>query len=90
MTDQLMMVTSTATGLLALALICAFSLSGWRDWIALKRHEIDQLGATYDRAAVSALSGPHAESQNTNARIELADLRERIRNLEAIAAGVDL
>ena len=90
MTDQLMMVTSTATGLLALALICAFSLSGWRDWIALKRHEIDRLGAGCDATAPHGAPGAHTDGQHANTRIELADLRERLRNLEAIAAGVDL
>jgi hypothetical protein len=56
------------------------ALTGWRDWLALKRHE---LTARDDSHAAPALP-------NASARIEIADLKERIRKLEAIAAGVDL
>ena len=57
------------------------ALRGWRDWIQLKREELV--------SAHSPLANdpgvPHAGS-----RIEIADLKERLRKLEAIAAGVDL
>jgi hypothetical protein len=49
------------------------ALHAWRGWLDLKRLEIEQRGGT---------SAPAA-------RIEIADLRERVRKLEAIAAGVD-
>ncbi|OWQ92680.1 hypothetical protein CDQ91_17775 [Sphingopyxis witflariensis] len=56
------------------------ALRGWRDWIQLKRDELAAgHGAQHDAAV------PHAGS-----RIEIADLKERLRKLEAIAAGVDL
>ncbi len=65
-----------ATAVLAgLAMLLAAALTGWRDWLRLKHR---QLGAE------------PAASPSASARIELADLRERIRKLEAIAAGVDL
>ena len=56
------------------------ALRGWRDWLALKNRELD-------RAPRGEIEGGIAQGA---ARIELADLKERIRKLEAIAAGVDL
>ena len=47
-----------------------------------------------DHAPVVAETGaghaPVAPAPNASARIEIADLKERIRKLEAIAAGVEL
>lgn len=54
------------------------ALKGWQGWLELKRLELTQSGA--DRTVPPAAAG----------RIEIADLRERIRKLEAIAAGIDL
>ena len=53
-------------------------LSGWRGWLQLKREALTQA------------HGPAPTTPSAGARIEIADLRERIRKLEAIAAGVDL
>lgn len=66
------------TGLAALALASLVGLAAFSKWIAFKRAELDSR-ASKD-APVPAMSS----------RIELADLRERLRKLEAIAAGVDL
>lgn len=66
--------------LAALTIISLVALRGWRDWIALKR---DELAAGHSVPQDPAV--PHAGS-----RIEIADLKERLRKLEAIAAGVDL
>jgi len=52
-------------------------LKGWQGWLTLKLRELD------------AHRG-EPESGSGMARIEIADLKERIRKLEAIAAGVDL
>lgn len=52
-------------------------LKGWQGWLELKRFELTQSGA--DRVLPPATG-----------RIELADLRERVRKLEAIAAGIDI
>ena len=68
-------------GMVSLAgvgIVTAGALRGWRGWLDLKRLELQ----TRDQSAVPA---PSATS-----RIEIADLKERIRKLEAIAAGVDL
>lgn len=68
--------------LTAIAIVTVATLKGWRDWIALKREE---LAHAHAGAQVGETALPNAAS-----RIELADLKERLRKLEAIAAGVDL
>lgn len=69
-----------ATSLLGLALVAAALLRAWEGWLALKRRELD------------AIARGDADSDDTRGagRIALADLRERIRKLEAIANGMDL
>ncbi len=62
--------------LIGITVISLVTLRGWRDWIALKTRELD--GLRHD--------GP----PSATSRIEVADLKERIRKLEAIAAGVEL
>lgn len=71
---------TAAIALSALTIISLVALRGWRDWIQLKREELAAGHAPAQDANV-----PHAGS-----RIEIADLKERLRKLEAIAAGVDL
>ncbi|SNT16688.1 hypothetical protein [Sphingopyxis indica] len=71
---------TAAIALSALTIVSLVALRGWRDWIQLKREE---LAAGHGPAQDPAV--PHAGS-----RIEIADLKERLRKLEAIAAGVDL
>ena len=74
--------TVATSGLMGLAMVTAAGLSGWRGWLALKHQELNE------RAAANAPANPGAASAAS--RIEMADLKERIRKLEAIAAGVDL
>lgn len=68
-----------ATSLSSVAIITLASLKGWQGWLALKSRELE-------------MHRPEIEggSSGSMARIEIADLKERIRKLEAIAAGVDL
>ena len=73
--------TTAAIALTALAIVSLVALRGWRDWIQLKREELAAGHAPLTHDATV----PHAGS-----RIEIADLKERLRKLEAIAAGVDL
>ncbi|MBW4329486.1 hypothetical protein KY084_01155 [Stakelama sp. CBK3Z-3] len=69
-----------ATALTGLAMMIAATLIGWKSWLALKKQELSLVrGRDVD-----------APPSSTGARIEIADLKERIRKLEAIAAGVDL
>lgn len=83
MTDQMVYVGSTALGFVSVAVMSLVALRGWRDWIGLKRFELEQVGGHHPRAE-------HESHGNTGSRIEMADIRERVRKLEAIAAGVDL
>ncbi|AQR72583.1 hypothetical protein [Sphingomonas sp. LM7] len=80
--DPNLYITLSVSGLAGLAMVTAAGLSGWRGWLALKGQELAQHGT----------GAPHAEPAMPSAasRIEVADLKERIRKLEAIAAGVDL
>lgn len=60
-----------------LVLTSLAGLKAWQGWLELKRMELTQAGG--DRTLPPA-----------GGRIEIADLRERIRKLEAIAAGIDI
>ena len=73
-------ITAAAVALAALTIISLVALRGWRDWLQFKREELAAC-----REAAPDPAPPHAGS-----RIEIADLKERLRKLEAIAAGVDL
>ncbi|MCE7798231.1 hypothetical protein LWE61_16965 [Sphingobium sufflavum] len=75
--DQLITLSTALTSLAALSIVAVATLRGWRGWLDLKRAELDQGASEPARL-------PAAD------RIEMADLRERIRKLEAIAEGVDL
>lgn len=80
MTDPTIYVTMAAAALAGLAIVTFTALAGWRGWLALKQQELAHIGDTTHAPML-----PSASS-----RIEIADLKERIRKLEAIAAGVDL
>lgn len=85
MTNEInLYITLAASGLAGTAMVTMAALSGWRGWLSYKRHELSSYhAADGDSAAPTGM--PSAAS-----RIEMADLKERIRKLEAIAAGVDL
>jgi hypothetical protein len=70
----------TASALVGLLVIAGTLLKGWQDWIALKTRELDA-----GRGGREIETG----SREGATRIEIADLKERIRKLEAIASGVD-
>ena len=53
------------------------ALKAWNGWLELKKMELTQIAG--ERGLPPATG-----------RIEIADLRERVRKLEAIAAGIDL
>lgn len=59
-------------------MICFSLLRGWRLWLDVRRQEIAADSPKQDPDAAPAV------------RIEVADLKERLRKLEAIARGVDL
>lgn len=71
------------TALFSVAIMAITSLRGWQGWLSLKTRELD-LHSHGNRPEIEGGAGTGM------ARIEIADLKERIRKLEAIAAGVDL
>ncbi len=82
--EDLMLNTGTAITMLgSIAILAVTALKGWNGWLSLKRAELEQF---VSRASLTQ----EGESPSTATRIEVADLKERIRKLEAIAAGVDL
>jgi len=80
--DSLVILSAAAlTGLAVLSAVFAWS---WKAWLDLRRHALDAGQGSghsdaYARGDVPAVAN----------RIDLADLRERIKKLEAIAAGGD-
>jgi hypothetical protein len=52
-------------------------LKAWNGWLELKKMELTQVAG--ERGLPPA-----------GGRIEMADLKERVRKLEAIAAGIDI
>jgi hypothetical protein len=78
--EPLLYLAIAAFMLASISTLSAFGLKAWHEWIAYKKAELD---ANRD---ISRESGtPSAAS-----RIEVADLKERVKKLEAIAAGIDL
>ena len=84
--DPNLYITLSVSGLAGLAMVTAAGLSGWRGWLALKRQEL----AEHRASASASASQTEPAMPSAASRIEIADLKERIRKLEAIAAGVDL
>jgi hypothetical protein len=77
--DPSFYVVISISTLLAIGLIAFASLRGWNEWIAFKRAELETRHSPMIEGAPSTVS-----------RIEVADLKERVKKLEAIAAGIDL
>jgi hypothetical protein len=75
--DPLTIAVLSASIIVGLAGASLAALKGWIGWLELKKMELTQIAA--DRGMPPA-----------SGRIEIADLRERVRKLEAIAAGIDL
>ena len=69
-----------AAALTGLVILATAMLRGWHGWLELKRSELERHASPRQDEGSSIGA----------ARIELADLKERIKKLEAIASGVDL
>jgi hypothetical protein len=69
------MVAILAAAVVALAMLSLAVLKGWDGWLELRRMELTQ--------------GKSSEITPAAARLELADLKDRVRRLEAIANGAD-
>ena len=72
------------TCLVGICVVAFALLRGWQGWLELKRQEMER----------GKMASPSAEIEGGAsvgaARIELADMKERIKKLEAIASGVEL
>ena len=75
--DPLTIGVLSASIIVGLAGASLAALKAWGGWLELKKMELTQLAG--DRGLPPA-----------SGRIEMADLKERIRKLEAIAAGIDI
>ena len=75
--DPITIAVLSASIIAGLAGASLAGLRAWTGWLELKKMELAQ--AAGDRTLPPA-----------SGRIEIADLRERVRKLEAIAAGIDL
>ena len=75
--DPITIAVLSASVIAGLAGASLAGLKAWSGWLELKKMELAHSAG--DRTLPPA-----------SGRIELADLRERVRKLEAIAAGIDL
>ena len=73
MADPTALIAMASAGVAGLSVASAAALKGWHGWLGLKRLEM-----TEGRPLSTPLS-----------RIEVSSLKERVRKLEAIAAGTD-
>lgn len=75
--DPTALIALASSGVIALSVASAAALKGWTAWLDLKRLEM----GSRPRSPASA--------PNPLARGEVAELRERVRRLEAIASGIE-
>ena len=68
-----------AVALAGILILAASMLKGWQGWIELRKMEIASIGGFTE-----------ASAPRTGGRIEIADLKERVRKLEQIASGIDI
>ena len=66
-----------ATMIAVTAIVCVAASRAWGGWLELKRLEL-------------ARRTPPDQDADIGVKIELAGVRERLRQLEAIASGVEL
>ncbi len=76
MMDPLSLATLSASLVVGLGGAGWAGLRAWNGWLDLKKMELSQ---SFSERGLPPAGG----------RIEIADLKERIRKLEAIAAGID-
>ena len=73
--EAILMIGALSLAGLGIAIVAA--LKGWQGWLDIKRLEI-------------ARGVGDGIMPSGGGRIEIADLKERVRKLEAIAAGIDI
>ena len=77
MQDPYLYMILAISGITAITIVSLTALRAWQGWLDFKKAELERRSSD-------------AAPPSTSARIEVADLKERIRKLEAIAAGVDI
>jgi hypothetical protein len=75
MYDPASLAALTGSGLLAIGLTAGALLKAWHGWLEVRRME---------------LAGRSDGAGRGHRRPEVAELRERVRRLEAIASGADI
>ena len=80
MTEQMTQILIAGEAVAGLAIFLAASLRAWNGWLELKRLELTAVPAGEVRPAPGS----------AGERIEMADLKERIRKLESLAAAIEL
>lgn len=76
-TQLYIMIASLA--LVTVTILALTAVRLWNEWMAYKHAELNSYQNENSQPAPTTMS-----------RIEVADLKERVRKLEAIAAGIDL
>ena len=76
MSDAGALVAILAAVVVALAMLSLAALKGWDGWLQLRRMELSQKNRDANLTPAAA-------------RLELADLKDRVKRLEAIANGVE-
>ncbi len=77
MSEAMTTIIMAGFGLVALSIALFAGLKGWQGWLEIKRLEL-------------AGTAGHKPRSPAGDMIEMADLKERIRKLESIAACIDL
>ncbi len=75
MADPAMIIMASSAALAGLAMASAATLRAWSGWLELKRLELE---------------GGRRPSSPAGGRVELSELKERVRKLEAIASGIEI
>lgn len=76
------MIVIAAATLVGVAIVAMVALKGWQGWLSYKLRELESQPQLSPEIEGGVAMGA--------ARIEICDLKERIKKLEAIASGVDL
>lgn len=77
MSDPMTTLTVAGAALAGLSIATFAGLRGWQGWLDVRRMELGSIRTGEPRSPAGEM-------------IEVADLKERVRKLEAIAAVVDL
>lgn len=77
MNDPAIIAAASAT-LAAISLLSGAALRGWKGWLDLKRAELE------------AGRRGRKDSPASGVKVEVAELKQRVRRLEAIASGIEI